>query len=880
MFTFYIEPLTNFDIMDKKDYFVMYNTKDIKPGLEKNCGVTDIHKIKNSHYPQSVSGNRAGNCFTIDYAIASDYSMYTAYSSDIAAVQNRNIAVTNDMQTNYDDEFADAIQFTIVQQFIVTTSTGDPWDPSLSSSTLLNSFTAWGPSGFTVTHDVASLWSRRDFDGSTVNTVGLAWVGAVCSGYRYNVLQDYTSNANSRRVLLAHELGHNFNASHDASGSTTIMAPSVQNTVTWSSTSISSIQNHYLSRTCLSACTTGPPQISFKTMSSTVTDYNGTGNIGNCNLPYKTLLIPVEVNKATSNAVTVAVNVMGGGTATVSRDYILTNNVITFPSGIKSTQNIVLQILDDANEEQAEFLTLQISVLSGTAILGTTTTHTINITDLDNANSNCCSSGDYITYGTNSGATSLIFWGEWEDARTRALYLPSQLLTAGLTSGYITSIQYYVAQKQSSQPYQNFRVGLQNVTQTTLSNMEWVATEEVFTGTVNTIAGQWNEIIFTQPFYWNGTSSLYFEFCFDNQSYTLNDLISYTSPVGGISGRYVEALIYDGLAECNITTSNANSVNYNSGNHNFQPYFRFKQMNTLKVETAINSMAKSELMVNEKANFYSQNGKIIASVKNLGTTDIGCIEAAIETTGSTKLALPFGGGDYTAKTFRITATPNALYEVTLYYTQTELSTFGTNANKLNLIKTQSSLATSNELNSVLSAPDVISTGLGSELAYAYSGVFTGFSRFALTDRKLSTGSSINNGDLVIAEQGKGIILSNKSGTNYRIAVNNSGSVITQSLSNPAPKSRINASNVLINTSGKKLILRSPDGNYRSLNVSDTGSLTTTIVSLPATRAQLTADDLEVENDGGAIIVKSPNGLCWRLFVNENGSIQTVNVICP
>lgn len=879
MFTFYIEPLTNFDKNATEGHFVLYNVKDIKPGQEKVCGVTDVHKAKDNTASQANEGSRAGGCFSVKYAIAADYSMFTGYMSSVAAVQNHNIAVTNDMQTNYDDEFADVVQFEIVEQYIVTTSTGDQWGSDLSSSTLLTNFRLWAQSGFTATHDIGSLWSKRDFDGPSVNTVGLAYVGVLCSGFQYNVLMDFSSDAPSKRVLLAHELGHNFNASHDAAGMT-IMAPSVQNTNTWSSTSITSIQDHYTSSSCLAVCNTGPPQISFKLASTNVTDYSGAGSTGTCSQPFKTIFIPVEVNKATSNAISVSVNLVAGNTATANRDFILVNNLLTFPAGVKSTQNIEIQIIDDAVEELTESFSLQITITAGNAILGANTLHTVNVLDLDGASASCCSSGDYITYGANAGATSLIFWGQWDDARSRNLYLPAQLLSAGLTTGYITSIQYFVAQKNSTQPYQNFRVGIENVPQSTLLNMEWVPTEEVFSGTITTVSNQWNEIVFNKPFYWNGTSSLYFEFCFDNQSYTLNDLISFTNPVGGVSSRYVEALIKDGLSSCNLTTSNANSVNYNNGNHNFQPHLKFKQLNALKVETAVNSLSKTELKVSEKANFYSPNGNIIASVKNLGNIDIGCIEATIETTGSGKLALPTGGGDYTAKTFKITASPNALYEVTLYYTQAELNIFGANANKLNIIKTQSTLATSNAGNSTLTAPDVIVTGLGADIAYAYSGVFTGFSRFALTDRKVDNGSSINNGDLVIAEQGKGIILSNKGGTSYQISVNNSGSIITQVVTSLTPKARMNISNLIMNTAGKKLILRSPDGNYRVINISDTGALSTATTTLPSVRAQLTTGDIELENDGSALIVKSPNGQCWRLFVNETGVLQTVNILCP
>ena len=37
------------------------------------------------------------------------------------------------------------------------------------------------------------------------NIVGLAYVNVVCTGNRYNVLRDFTSNANFLRVMNSHE---------------------------------------------------------------------------------------------------------------------------------------------------------------------------------------------------------------------------------------------------------------------------------------------------------------------------------------------------------------------------------------------------------------------------------------------------------------------------------------------------------------------------------------------------------------------------------------------------------------------------------------------------------------------------------------------------
>ena len=258
----FIEPAWYFDPSAPKNYFVVYNSSDVLPKKDAKCGVVEMQQHKPHYDPTGEEDNKntlpenSLVCFEVDLAIASDAAMFSSYGS-VAAVENHNIGVKNNVETDYDtDFFANEIQFVIVEQFVVTNG-NNPWPSGTGSpdaSNYLSDFRNWGQAGnFSNAYDIASLWTGLDLAGSTI---GIAYVGAVCSSFRYNVLQDFTSNANLKRVMVSHEYGHNFNCGHD-SGSGFIMSPSVGNTTTWSTQSVNTVNSYVPGLSCLGAC--GPP---------------------------------------------------------------------------------------------------------------------------------------------------------------------------------------------------------------------------------------------------------------------------------------------------------------------------------------------------------------------------------------------------------------------------------------------------------------------------------------------------------------------------------------------------------------------------------------------------------------------------------------------
>ena len=343
---YFIEPLSYHIKNENPDQFVIYSINDIIQDDEYKCGHDYYKEAMERYKPKETEGQTRmpGGCFTVEYALAADWSMVVKFGSDVD-VENHLTGVVNNVQTNWDNEFDDELQFEIVTFWISSCSSCDPWSNSTDPEVVLVSFTNWANGGsFGVTHDVGSMWSNRVYIS---NIVGLAWVSVVCAGNRYNVLRDFTSNANQLRVMNSHELGHNFSAvssmtGHDPVNSNFIMAPSVNTSTTWSSQSRSDIQGHYLSRWCLSNCSSLPPpvadfdfdvisdcvvgQVQYTDQSTGATSWSWTFPGGTPATSTQQNPLVSYMNPGTYSATLVATNSAGSDSHTI-------NNVVTIGEG-------------------------------------------------------------------------------------------------------------------------------------------------------------------------------------------------------------------------------------------------------------------------------------------------------------------------------------------------------------------------------------------------------------------------------------------------------------------------------------------------------------------------------------------------------------------
>ena len=267
----YIEPLHYLDSSAPKGLYAVYDAKDVIADSEHVCGVTETSDKTEQFLTKTIT-----SCKVIDLAIANTYDMVTAYGSN-TAVENHNLGVLNNVQTNYRSEFVFNVEFNVVAHFFPTNASNNPYTPSTTTTeaiTLLNNFRTWaqgpgfaggGNSGgatgsFGIDYTMATVWTDTNITfGGSSGTVGLAYT----PGW-HHLLEDYTASAPSLQSMVTHEKGHNFGANHDASGANYIMAPSVTLTEIWSPGSLTAINNVLNAQPYLDDCSTlGAPTAHF-----------------------------------------------------------------------------------------------------------------------------------------------------------------------------------------------------------------------------------------------------------------------------------------------------------------------------------------------------------------------------------------------------------------------------------------------------------------------------------------------------------------------------------------------------------------------------------------------------------------------------------------
>ena len=152
-----------------------------------------------------------------------------------------------------------------------------------------------------------------------------------------------------------------------------------------------------------------------------------------------------------------------------------------------------------------------------------------------------------IIIGNGSSSCSYPYYTYYEDSRTDMIYTASEIIAAGGGAGFIVRLGFDVI-SNASQVMNGFNVKMQHTSSSSVSGFVSTGWTTVYSSTYAVPGSAWQDIELTTPFYWNGTSNLLIEICFDNNDWTSNTTVKGTSASGKTWHQHL-----DNNAGCSLT---------------------------------------------------------------------------------------------------------------------------------------------------------------------------------------------------------------------------------------------------------------------------------------------------------------------------------------
>jgi len=208
---FWMEPIGDRVKGAASNSYAFYFTSDII-GSGGTCGAADHMDVGKVLEMLAVDqdANEVANLgdviCTTQLGVDTDYEYYQDWGSN---TESRIEQVVNAINTQYEEDVALTFEITTI---IVRSSSNDPYT-STQAEVLLEQFRSeWQSNQGGIQRDLAHLFTGKSIQNGTI---GIAWLGAVCTSNGYGLAQsDCCGSFGCTTDLSAHEMGHNFGAGH------------------------------------------------------------------------------------------------------------------------------------------------------------------------------------------------------------------------------------------------------------------------------------------------------------------------------------------------------------------------------------------------------------------------------------------------------------------------------------------------------------------------------------------------------------------------------------------------------------------------------------------------------------------------------------------
>jgi hypothetical protein len=368
---YYVEPLCNFNKMAAKNEYALYKGTDVIEGAHGACATTIAGRVKSevAHLTPKTSQPLANSLRQADLATEADYD-YVSFFGSSAAANAEILSIMNQVDGIYQQRMG--ITFRISYQHTWDTS-ADPYSAAAADQMLYEFTNYWNGNMAGQSRDLAHLWTNRPMEG---NIAGIAWLGSVCNdvSHSYGVSERYADSF--KYSISAHEMGHNFGATHPddqsppvSACSQTIMNSIVGNTFDFCQFSLDEMNNYLAPNSSCLAVVASPATVQFS--AGTYAANEGA------------LSVVITVTRAgdATNAASVDYKTTNGS-ASARTDYMTAIRTMTFAAG-ESSRTFRIFLVDDLYVEGDETINVSLSNPSAGTVLGNPSSATVTVSDND-----------------------------------------------------------------------------------------------------------------------------------------------------------------------------------------------------------------------------------------------------------------------------------------------------------------------------------------------------------------------------------------------------------------------------------------------------------------------------------------------------------------